>query len=235
MSLPTGIGDNDILEVLNEPKGKNDDLKMDKLRDVVVQLSINRTEVETILKTHIKDGSVDDLCETFLRALPADKNSKLSRLSTDDLANHLLPLIKFFRVFMDNKGNNKIPKIFTSLSNVNDIVLARVFDNKMAAEKKGFITGKTAEAERSRYYGSKGATIPQLVEYQTCVLCGHNYVDEPQSNQSVYQRNLKAQRDYKDKCDEINAQKKANPNVTMVNDHLFYIVSCIFRFILSHS
>jgi len=216
MSLPIGYEDKDIIAVLTDSKVPNDPLVLSNLRDVVVGLnsSTSRTQMQALLKSqfgHLEDGSTDALFTTFLRALPIEPpDSRLSRLKTDDIAMVLLSLIKFFYLFMSKKGNDRVPVVLRPLSDMIDIIIRRAFDMKIVADRKNYVTGERAERERDRYYGFN-ATIP-LPNYETCVLCGHNRIDEPESNQRVLQRNQEAVRDYMLKCAEADARKLTNPD-----------------------
>ena len=135
MSLHVGFVDEDIIGILNDPKPKNDPLKLEELRSVIIELNSSRSTVDAVFKEHVKDGTVNELYTAFFTALPPDTSSKLTKMNTEDLSNMLLPMIKVFQIFMTKKANDKVPKVFSSLSSIVKVIFDRIFDKKILAGK----------------------------------------------------------------------------------------------------
>ena len=230
MSFLAGVEDKDILEVLNASKGKDDALRLDKLRDALFKISHGRADFEKSFREHLKDGSADELCSLFTSALPRDPSYKFSKDVTEKVSQCFLDMMKVYDRFMSRKNNDKVPRDWLSFSQLLSTVMNRVFDSKKLAKADAFIQGSAADEHRSRYWLQNGATQPENDELKLCVLCAHESVDEPASNKTVRQRNEKALMEYNEKCKAVEAERKRNPESNAVS----ICVIIIFNFDSNH-
>jgi hypothetical protein len=91
------------------------------------------------------------------------------------------------------------------LDALTDAIQAASYE-KLAHAKSCIV--KLSQEEKRRTYLSRGRK-PLDEAYQQCLFCGHEYVDEPDSNQPNLRHNMKLKKEYEEKLRNFNEAKRA--------------------------
>ena len=173
----------------------------------------NKDAIGTAIKEHVKDGSADELVNRFHALIPS-RQSAINNHShgLEPCSTMLVSVYHILNMVMLMKGNDRIPGPFRGVLDLMGTVKNRVFQERVVEMNSGFLD---IEGERLRLF-NRNASIPEQ-GFRACVLCNHQYVDFPDSNKGIAERNKRKFEDHENAKTVFEQQKQQLPESEMKN------------------
>jgi hypothetical protein len=213
--------DKDFSDALTSAKVKDDLLKLESVRNVLLNIFDNRGAIVQLFQEHVKNDS-DELVKCLNHLLPVNRSAiKAKEHGMVPCSHMIIGIYHLFENFISLKSNDKIPKQLQPLMDMMDVVKKRVFDTKVSEKNNGFVK---ADLQRSRPF-MVNASEPSDGN-KSCVLCGHFFVDFPDTNAAVMANNRKKMSDYNLAKQAHEKDKTGDQNKASINNfHVsFYII-----------
>ena len=207
--------------------------RFEAVRNVLVGIWDNKENVIRLFETHTRNEA-GALIQKLNQLLPAKKSEISSKTHGMEACSLMLVgLYHLFDAFLCLKSSDRIPNELKRLMEMMGHVKSRVFEAKIDAKKASFLDDST---ERNRPF-LVNASVPSQ-GYTECVLCSHSFVDFPNANASVNERNKKKLTEYEAAKKAVSEEKNAHKDSIKVSVilcfklffELFYILhSLLFR------
>jgi hypothetical protein len=202
---PTG---EDLLHLLvNGHKRPGDPLKLEGIRAVLLEVHEKQNDICSAIVRHYENPQTNAQAlasvASFKSILPP-KPSAIKSSNLDPCSRMLIGIHGIFQSALLQKkdGSSSIPPCFKSVLAMIDDAKGRIFTEKIQLKEKAILN---SDDHRKRPYLKDATRPPEGFEH--CILCGHDFVDYPDTNEGVMDRNNAKRLKYDQ---EVTAQKTAS-------------------------